>query len=176
MCYNYSMNGKIGNQQERRHFYIGYLLGIIDGEGAYQLSPDKKYYSPVITINNTDDELIDRTAEALRFLAIPYHVWVPKRHSKERRKPKRLYIKGIKRVKRATDVLLEFPSAKRERAKLLNDFCRHRLSIPRKGGNTNQFDTRYSKIEIQFKERLRQLNAKYKGAVSPETIRSASKE
>jgi len=164
------------NPQERLHFYIGYFLGIIDGEGAYQLGPDRKYYSPSININNTDQLVIDRIAEALDYLGLPYFVWHPKRHGKEKRKPIRVVIKGIKRVKRVTDLILKYPSAKKERARLLNEFCKYRLSVPKAGGKTNQFDTRYSDIERNFKERLRELNSKHKGAISSETIRLASKE
>jgi hypothetical protein len=166
-----SQDVTIGNPQERLHFNIGYLIGIIDGEGAYQLGPDKIYYSPVITINNTDDKIIKLTTEALTLLGIPYHVWKPKLFGKERRYYARILIKGIKNVKLATDIILKYPSAKNERAQLLNDFCNHRLLIAKGHGSKNQFKTKYSNIEIQFKERLRELNSKYKGAKSPETIR-----
>lgn len=163
----------MGNQQERSHFNIGYLLGILDGEGAYQLSPDKKYYSPMITISNTDINIINQIVETLSFLGIKHHVWFPKKHGQERLNSTRVYVRGIKNVKEATDILLKYPSAKFERAKLLNDFCIHRINVTKRGGTINQFDTRYSQIEIQFKERLRLLNSKYKGAKSSETIRLA---
>lgn len=156
-----SQDVTIGNPQERLHFYIGYLIGIIDGEGAYQLSPDKKYFSPMITINNTDEEIIRLTCEALTQLGLDHHVWYPKQYGKEYRQATRVYIRGIEHVKKATDLILKYPSGKDERAKLLNEFCTYRLKK----------QTPYSDIEIQFKEKLRQMNAKYKGAKSSETIR-----
>jgi hypothetical protein len=161
----------IGNPQERRYFYIGYLIGIIDGEGAYQLNPDRIYYSPMITIGNTDDKIIELTLEVLTFLGIPCHVWNPKKHGKERRNSRRVYVRGLKNIKLATDIILKYPSAKNERARLLNDFCNYRLLVAKGSGDKNQFKTKYSNIEIQFKEKLRKLNSKYKGTESPETIR-----
>ena len=163
------------NQQERLHFDIGYFIGMVDGEGCYQMCPNIvrgiTYWSPAITIANTDPLIVERTSQALDNIGLPYHVWSPKLiKGHDKRIKYIIQIKGIKRVKKATDLILRFSSGKKERAKLLNDFCNFRLSIPR--GKVNQWGERYSDREREYKDKLSELNSHYKGAVSSETTRS----
>jgi len=156
------------------HFDIGYFIGLVDGEGCYQLCPNRKYWSPAITIANTDPLIIQRLHEALTNIGLAHHIWSPKSAGKEKRIKYIVQIKGIKRVKKATDLIIKFLSGKLERAKLLNEFCTFRLSIP--VGEVNQFGRSYGDKEREFKDKLSYLNTGFKSAKSSETIRLASKE
>lgn len=163
------------NQQERLYFYnLGYILGLVDGEGCCTMRRDKKYYSPLITISNTNYEIIRNASEALRQMGIAFYITYRPYNLlryKEKRPWWRINIQGLKRVLKATDILLQLPSGKKDRLQLLNDFCRFRLSVPQTNkGGTNQWKALYGKTEQDYKDRLIQMNNQYKGSVSSETI------
>lgn len=161
----------IGNQQERLFFEIGYLAGMVDGEGACQFGYKYYYkgckvYSPRITIFNTNPEIIRLTKEFLDHLEIPYYYWSPKWKERDQWQGWRVEIGGLKRVKKFTDILLKYPTGKQDRLQVLNDFCNYRLTVNRK---------KYGLEEQKFFDKLRELNKLYRGKQkieSSETIRS----
>lgn len=161
----------IGNQQERLFFDIGYLLGIVDGEGCYQFGKKYEYkgysiYAPRITIFNNNIHIIDRVVEILNKLDITHNVWKTKLRERDRTVGYRVEIAEVKRVKKFTDILLQYPSGKKERAQLLNDYCKFRLSIPH-GKRKSYVDQ-----EQIFFKKLKEMNLQFrKGTKSSETIR-----
>ena len=160
----------IGNPQERLHFKIGYILGLIDGEGCYQLENDGSgHYYPSLTIGNTDHLIIKQASQYLEEFGIEYWVWTPKLTGKEKRKYFRLFVKGIRRMKKLLDLVTQYPHAKLERANILKEYCDYRLSISNKEKYKNG-NHDYS-LEISLRLKLSNLNSKYKGAKSSETIR-----
>ena len=168
-------DNKMDNQQERLLFDIGYIIGMLDGEGSYQLGckyvrSDRHYYSPKVSIFNNNPKIIQQVINALKYIGISYHVWSPQIKGKEKRIVYRIQIAGIRRVKKFTDLILEYPSGKKERAKLLNDFCNYRLSIPQKDLDSGHIIT-YSQVEEDFHAKLKELNLATRGAISSETIR-----
>ena len=106
------------NQQERLHFYIGYLLGMIDGEGSYFIATKYKrkgivYYMPRIFISNSDEKILGITREAMEFLGLPFYFWEARPTTENRKPVHQIRVIGIKRCKRMTDLLLKYPSGKR---------------------------------------------------------------
>jgi hypothetical protein len=166
-----SQDGTIGNQQERLFFNIGYLIGIIDGEGCYQFGKKYEYkgysiYAPRITIFNNNIHIIEQTIRILKELDITHNLWKTKMHGKDKSQGYRIEIAEVKRVKKFTDLILKYPSGKHERAKLLNDYCNFRLSIP--WGKRKS----YVAEEKVFFDKLREMNLQFrKGTKSSETIR-----
>jgi len=162
----------MGNQQERLFFDVGYLLGIIDGEGSYQIASGYKYknytiYRPRISIYNNNPYIIDKIADILNNLDIKHLKWQPKLHGRDKAIGYRIEVGGIKRIKRLTDFLLKFPSGKLERIKVLNDFCNYRILF-----KTNKRDGEtYSEKVLEYKNKLNLLNSKYRGTESSETTR-----
>lgn len=160
----------MGNPQERLHFKIGYILGIVDGEGCYQLESDGKgHFYPSLTISNTDDKIIQQTISYLKDLGIECWSWSPKNYGRETRSYQRIYVKGLRRLKKYLDIFTNYPHAKLERALLLKEFCELRLKIPNKQLYLNGVHN-YSK-ENELRSKLSQLNSRFKGAKSSETIR-----
>ncbi len=160
----------IDNPQERLHFNIGYILGLIDGEGCYQLESDGRgHFYPSLTISNTDPLIIRSAEQYLKELGIVCWIWSPKFYGKERRPYLRLYVKGIGRMKVLLDLVTKYPHAKLERANILKTYCEHRLAIPVKELYRN--GERDHTKEQELRKRLSNLNTKYKGAKSSETIR-----
>lgn len=169
------------NQQERLHFYIGYLLGIIDGEGSIQLGKDGRgHYVPEITIANTNEKIVNLIVEAFKYIGFSIYVW--KSSIKGNHKAiYRMTFKGIKRVNNVLKILLQYEFAKKDRAKILKEFCEYRLSIPidKKYLNLQYLneEKKYGKIEDEFKKKLTILNMPgirpntRMSALSSETIR-----
>ena len=167
-----SKDGTMDNPQERLHFNIGYILGLIDGEGCYQLENDGKgHFYPSLVIGNTDPLIIEAGRKCLESLGITCWVWFPKLTGKETRPYQRLYVKGLRRMKELLDIVTLYPHAKIERANLLKEFCELRLSMTNKEIYKNGKHD-YTK-ELELKKKLSNLNNRYKGAKSSETIRLA---
>lgn len=151
------------NPQERLPLNIGYLLGLIDGEGSYQLTVDygskrKRYFTPQTSIFNSDPKIISRCVEILKELDITFHVWTPK--LKKGHSPvTRIVIHGIKRNKKFLDIITKYDHAKLERAKILLEFVNRRLSIP-KTALYNGTET-YSELEYELKNRLSVMNKEH---------------
>ncbi len=161
----------IDNQQVRFFFDIGYLLGMIDGEGSCQLG--RKYaskngviYTPKIGIYNSNPEIIQLIINIFKRNNIAFYFYEPKIHGKENRPCYRVEIIGVKRVKRLTDLLLNFPFGKQERIQILNDFCNYKLSLPKgRGYKENSLKTQ------AFRDLLKEKNAEHRGKITSETTR-----
>lgn len=151
------------NPQERLPLEIGYLLGLIDGEGSYQLTVDyghnrKRYFTPQTSIFNSDPRIIAKCVSILKQLDIAFHVWTPKL-TKGKSPVTRIVVHGIKRNKKLLDILTKYDHGKLERAKVLLEFIDRRLSIPQKE-LFNGKET-YSDIEYELKNKLSQMNKEY---------------
>lgn len=166
---------KIDNQQVRLLFDIGYLLGMIDGEGAIQIA--NKYVSkngmvciPKIGIYNSNPIIIETVISIFKKLGMAFYIYKPKIHGKEQRPCYRIEIIGFKRVKSLTDLLMHFPCGKSERIQIINDFCTQQLETP---WGERQSKEAFIRIE-RFKKLLKAKNFEHRGAITSETIRSSS--
>ena len=72
-------------------------------------------------------------------------------------------------MKKFLDLVTRYPHAKLERANILKEYCDYRLSIPNKEKYKNGIHD-YS-LEKSLRLKISNLNSKYKGAKSSETIR-----
>lgn len=159
---NNSQDKTIGNQQERL-FDIGYLLGIIDGEGCCQfgykyLYKGCKVFSPRITIFNTNPNILQKIKDSLDNLEVSYYFFTIKLYGKAKWPGWRIEIHGLKNIKKLTDMLLQYPSGKNERLQVLNDFCVFRLI--KKG-------KKFSEEEQAYFKKLSQLNKLYRSIQNP---------
>lgn len=153
------------NQQERLPHEVSYLFGIIDGEGSYQLSSNinkqgRRYFSPLVTISNTNPKIIDMCIDGFEHMGVAWHVWTPEKRHKEKIPLYRLSVKGIKRMNKFLDWAVNIEHAKIQQAKLLKEFCELRLSIDEREKNSGHTIT-YSQKECDIKNKLGLLNKKY---------------
>ena len=171
-------DGTIGNQQERLFFEIGYILAMIDGEGSICIAPKYKYkgykiYAPRISIYNNNPHIIQRTINALKYLKADFSIYTPRDYhgedssKRQKRVCYRIYIEGHKRCKKFIEILLKYPSGKKERLELLKDFCEYRLSFTK---HKRENET-YSEKVAEFREKMKLLNSEYRGTESSETTR-----
>lgn len=159
------MHETIGNQQERLPYEVAYLFGVIDGEGSYQLVPNinkqkRRYFSPQVTISNANPKIIDLCAKGFNLLGCSYHIWTPQIRHKEKFPLIRIYIKGIKRMKKFLDIAVNIDHAKLPQAKVIKEFVDKRLSTdPR--ALVSGHELTYGQEECDLKNKLSQLNKEF---------------
>lgn len=168
----------MGNQQgtqELLQFKLGWLIGMIEGEGLvglYKGSAGKHrknsdYYRPVIKIYNTDEQLIARCHQYLTELNVPHYIYQStpriKATGKEYKPLFSVYIQGIKRCEQAIEILKPeyFSGQKKENMFLIRKFVQERLKVPMTGRNQNR---KPSATEIKIAELIRQNNLRGKGS------------
>ncbi len=164
-----SENGQdvtMGNQQERLFFKIGYVLGLIDGEGnlglrSYRQLNGKTNYSPILQVECTDRKIINQFARYMRDLKLPVYLMEIKAR-RNYRSSLRFLLKGMKRMKPVLDLLLKYPFAKHKQAEVLKQFINYRKSSDKK--------YEYGEIEKSLKEKITELNSRGR-TESSETIR-----
>lgn len=111
-------------------FELGWLSGIIDGEGCFTMSPGSAgSWNLSIKIVNTDALIIAKIVEILRKLTIAFHIYDAWR-APNQRPGKRVEINGPRRVKKALDILLPYIVAKKEQAIYLHEYVTKRLETP----------------------------------------------
>ena len=123
------------NQQERSLFKIGYLLGIIDGEGHLGLRHQWQkggtvQISPVLQIVNCSEELINLVGGYMKDLGLPVYMIRRKSYRPNQRDTYSILLKGMKRLSRVLDVILKYPFIKSKRAELMKEYINYRLGSP----------------------------------------------
>jgi len=147
------------DNQQTNSFRIGWIVGILEGEGWFILDKmwnwNKKWhiYKPMIGMNNTDETIIKQTDDILTEWKVGHHI--TKRNMKYPWKDQwQLIIFGMKRCTSLLEIILPYMSAKKKQAQLLMDFIEYR--------ETKTSHDRHGKVETAFYEKLKGLNRKGK--------------
>lgn len=136
---------KVLDNQQATEFEIGWLCGIIDGEGCFFISEQyqKSNYrnlTPRFEMKNTNFELIEKFAGILSKLNITCHI--DGQRNLGRCKPsKTVRVQGHLRLKKFLDILLPYIQMKKEVAEYVQEFVQSRITDPTKP---------YSDREIQL--------------------------
>jgi predicted transcriptional regulator len=150
----------VNQQVTVSQFDLGWLIGIIDGEGSFWIAKSPTGMTPVVEIVNTNFDIIEKIANILTRLGLAYHVYVPKRSSRQR-EYKKLEIKGVKRLKKFFDLLMPYFECRFLQADSLNQFVQIRY------GKTNA--DKYGNDELSIYCMLRAHNQR--GTGTSETTR-----
>jgi len=125
------------NQQSKSLYELGWLVGMIEGEGWMilnrQLLPSKNYrYVPVIGMNSTSKILADEMARILKSLDIG--VWIGKRNFKNPKWSDQyvLNVRGFKRCKKLLKIINQFLLYKKVQGELLLDYINYRSRFTNK--------------------------------------------
>lgn len=128
----------MGNQQERpSEAELGWLAGILDGEGSVTLNVNstKRAIYPRIWISSSEHEILDKTSTIIDKLGIKYG-----KHWKQppgNRKPHGyVCVLTHQRVRKLLETLLPYITAKKERAEHVIEFCSIRKDLPYGHGYT----------------------------------------
>lgn len=145
------------NQQAKAQFDLGFLIGLIEGEGTITLNQQnlRRYkLQPYIGIANTNRMLIDRVIDVCRSLSLPHYV-----HSAKIKSGKSCYTvqaHGLGRCKRWLDVITSHLVGKRPQAELLLEF----INIRKRALVDLPWAKAYGERELEIKCELHDLNVK----------------
>lgn len=162
------------NQQETKFlFELGWLVGIIEGEGTLSIYPSaiykgKKQYKPVFRICNTDYRIIERIIDFCKKLDIAIYIKeekprIPKIGNYQYRPLYNIVISGYKRIKNFLEIVKpKYFVGKREQAALVYEFVISRLnSKPEMGWQSTNWH--YSARELEIFNKIKKLNLRGKG-------------
>jgi len=144
----------MGNQQATQA-EIGWLAGIIDGEGHIGISMQNRKVSKSVTLDlqivNTDFELIDKVVDIMRKLGVnPY---IRERvHNRARWSTNRIVsLRKFAHIKRVLDsVGVHLTGLKREKSKLMLALIESRMTKTK----ADRYDERESAIVDEFRSRF----------------------
>lgn len=145
---------KLDNQQ-RRLIEIGYLCGLMDGEGTFTISKSNKRKNgkhnlhPYFQMSMRDLPTIDRAAGIIRELGIGCYVY-----HKGKGATHVLHCGGYKRLSQLLPIVIPYLVEKKERADLVLSYVQRRKDLPR--------NTPYSVHDYQDQRRMAELNVKPK--------------
>lgn len=120
------------DNQQATSFELGWLVGILDGEGAIGITRRNRATSinlkPYIQMANCDKSIIDRYCSILKKLNIPHYI----SYQKPRGRVKECWQVGIAGLKRTLKLLPlvqdSLTGVKRRKANLVREYCESRLS------------------------------------------------
>jgi len=146
-------NETMGNQQATQA-EVGWLAGIIDGEGHLGISLSKAKNPAVrcdLQIVNTDFELIDRLVDVLRRIGVNPYVR-DRVHDKQRWATNRIVsISRMKHIKMVLETTMDhLTGLRREKAKLMLALIESRILKTR----GDKYDAHENGIILEFRERF----------------------
>ena len=119
------------NPQRRLDIRLGWLGGIIDGEGMITVIKRSNGYNfcPRISIANTDKILLDEVEKIFKELNLSYHFQSKSYKVGEKEKIKfEITVNGLRRCSKVLPLIIPFLISKKERAEKLLLWCEYRLS------------------------------------------------
>lgn len=131
-----------------------YLSGIIDAEGTIGMNQIQRHnantdrFTPVISLVNTNKEIITRCYSTLLNLGIGCHIST-RDNMKRNRVRWDLLISGVKRCKDLSEILRDKLIVKKQQNELLNLYCYHRLDNPKS----------INEIGYEYKMAIQKLNS-----------------
>lgn len=150
------------DNQQKRLTDVGWLAGILEGEGCFSLqrkiNGTKLSLTPLVQITNTNLLIIDKAQRIVKDLGLACQVYVQKQRAA--RICYRVVVLGMKRVKRFLDVIDPFIECRREQLECLKAYVNLRLSKAPKAP--------LERDELELLNKLHVLNRPY---LFPETAR-----
>jgi len=145
------------NPQVSESLNIGWLAGILDGEGSITLLKAYKrkteWYVPHIRISNTDPNIIDRVVDILKSLEVGFYRYEQPPKKSNYKPLQHIVITGMKRVKKFLDLIGEYLVGKKSQAIVVRAFINYRSD--KHGGNCTQYP--YGEEERAYVQLCRQL-------------------
>jgi hypothetical protein len=145
---------------------LGYVAGLLDGEGSIfvkgwiQRKSAIRIEPQISLVANTNKAMMERAKDIYERLGLAF--CVEEKHLKRKTSGGTMYqpvwqlkVRGLKRCKRALEVLSPYITAKTAQAKMLLAWCNRRLELPQKGG----LHWKYTEDDLKFAQAIKNLNA-----------------
>jgi len=154
-------NVRTDNPQERLHYDLAWLAGLIDGEGSFNLNKrftkKSKSFVPRIYICNTNPIIIEECENILKDAGIAYYI--SKRDPIKTAHSARfdLIIAGFKRCNNALNILLPHLRGKKPVAEVMAEFIKVRMEKYKKHHTRGK--SHYTEKELSMHRQMQILNA-----------------
>jgi len=147
------------NQQERlaKNFIdIGWLTGMIDGEGSIRMARRKRRnehrkgrinYVPEVTISNTSKEAMERFRGICQGYRIGGHLCLHSVQTKSWKTRWSIKICGLKRCNKMLHLISDHLTIKTKQARIVMEWIDYRLSLPKKSHHTEKDTVYYDKVK-----------------------------
>lgn len=139
------------NQQRKALLDIGWLAGIVDGEGhitlARQVGKTSRgyYYRPMIMVGNTNPVIVSKVLEVTKQIGLPRYVLIKRAWKNEKWAINFTYqIVGLKRCELFLRTLLPYLSGKQLVAEIVLSYIEYRKQ--REKGTLNEHDDSYKRL------------------------------
>lgn len=155
----------MGNQHPSNGIALGWLAGIIDGEGCFQLASQRyrerrQHYRPQIVIANNNTDIIDACVEIAKNNNLPTYVMLRKPPKQFQADRYVIQIIGLKRCLAWIDVIEPYLIGKKKQANIVRDYIKYRLSIPH-ADKLNSHVSTWGDTDHEFRHKLDAANAQY---------------
>lgn len=146
----------MGNQQERpSEAELGWLAGIVDGEGSISLVCNSTHRSiyPILSITSVNREIVDKCEKIIKKIDVKYsigHAVPPK--GKEWTPHSYIRILTSRRMKIIIECLQPYLTAKQPHCKIILEFCNSRIYLP--------YGHPYTERELQLFYEIRKYQIK----------------
>ena len=167
----------MGNQQVT-DFELGWLAGILDGEGNISMRTSKfkgdTHYSVGVGFTNTSEELLKKVDSICSRLGANLH-WQKKARPQRCLQGWDLTTRKISYCQRILEPLLPLLTSKREKAELALSFCKRRLGFAFQCRDNNWDIAKlfpYNEEDLWYFEEFRKRR---RGFVTPTTIPQGSR-
>lgn len=145
---------------------LGYVAGLLDGEGSIfvkgwiQRKSTIRIEPQISLVANTNKAMMERAKDIYERIGLAF--CVEEKHMKRKTSDGTMYqpvwqlkVRGLKRCKRALEILLPLITAKTGQAILLLDWCNRRLELRSNGHSTQK----YTEEDLKFAQAIKNLNA-----------------
>jgi hypothetical protein len=172
-----SVENTVVRNQRLSDLQVGYLAGIMDGEGTITFVYHKSktnvnvIHSPVVflcAVANSNPLIIEAVTSLLRSLGIRHKVFTPKKewNKKAKKRPYAVHVQGMDSAKAFLKVICEHLSGKKAQAELTLEYLERR----KEGQRVKEITER----DLQIIATVRGMNRNYGSDFTVETKRQPS--
>jgi hypothetical protein len=159
------MNETMGNQHPSNEIGLGWLAGIIDGEGCFQLARQKygnrqQHYRPQISIGNNNTLIIDECVRIAKENGMATYVLsrkAPQPHQADRYV---IQIVGLQRCKKWVEVIEPYLIGKKLQSEIMGRYINYRLSIPHADLVNPRINT-WGDVDHEYRRKMDVANARH---------------
>ena len=174
-----SQDETMGNQQGKMHFNIGWLVGMVEGEGSITLTRSAKAknkfghkITPHLSITGTNDALMEKATEVIKFFKLPFSIDKRKNSNPNWKDTIRIQVYGLRRVEQWLFLLYPYLVGKKEQAETVLQFIENRKRVL----TLHPWHKPYTNEDLVLYEKVHKLNGRLGRSAKPsETKRRPGK-
>ncbi len=159
----------IGNQQGKMHFNIGWLVGMVEGEGCITLSRSscrvgkEHKIIPYLSITGTNEILMQKAAEIIRSFDLPFILVERKSKNPKHRDVFRIHVTGLMRIEKWLIFLMPYLVGKKNQAEVVLQYIQNRKKVMK----LHPWFKPYSDEDLELYNKVHELNRRLGSSAKP---------